>query len=137
MLFNNENLELRKFFFDVWQKFQSNLPLEPLEQQLAAIMVRHPEYHSLLANPESAEQTFTENNPFLHISLHQAIMDQVNTNRPAGVTTIYQELLKKHGDVHEAEHQMMEQLALTLWDLIKEHKSFDENVYLEKLRKVT
>ena len=90
--------------------------MEPLEQMIAAVVEQHPEYHSMLEDPNQAlERDFTpeggESNPFLHLSMHLGIQEQVGTNRPAGIAGVYRQLTLKCGDVHTAEHKMMECLV--------------------------
>jgi hypothetical protein len=133
----NERDHARKVFFDAWEKHQSQAPLEPLEAQLIDIILMHPEYHEVLSHPDDyQEANFSDENPFLHLSLHLAIREQVSLDRPAGIKTIYKNLLTKHQDILMAEHQMMNCLALILWDAQQNGKVADEKVYLEKLRQL-
>ena len=37
-------------------------------------------------------------NPFLHISLHLAIIEQVQTNRPFGINEAYYKLVNKYNN---------------------------------------
>lgn len=141
MFENNERKELRQFYFDVWQKYQQKQTLEPLEQQLISIILQHPEYHEIFTDPEKilAHDYLAEagnSNPFLHLSLHQALLEQVATNRPAGITAIYQKLIQQIGEVHSAEHAMMEILAETLWEGMRQGKFVDDQTYLAKLQRL-
>ena len=79
--------------------------------------------------PESGET-----NPFLHMSLHISIRDQVTTNNPQGVTTIYNKLCHKLGDQHNAEHKMIECLASFMWEVQSQNKAPDMKVYLQNLK---
>jgi len=92
-MFSSDRDAMRKIFFEAWRKHQEKLPLEQLEAQLIDIILFHPEYQVLLDNPEQYQTVdFDETNPFLHLSLHLAIREQIKTNRPAGVTAIYETL---------------------------------------------
>ena len=133
--------QLRRLYLEAWRKFSAKQPLEPLEAQLAAVIVEHPEYLTWIEagdaaiaaefTPESGRQ-----NPFLHMGFHLALREQVATNRPHGITAIHQRLAKKMGDVHAAEHAMLEPLAETLWEAQRANRMPDEQAYLERLKKL-
>jgi hypothetical protein len=131
--------QLRRMYLEAWRKFSAKQPLEPLEAQLAAVVVEHPEYLQWIEagdaalsaefTPESGKQ-----NPFLHMGLHLAIREQVATNRPAGIADLHRRLATKLGDVHAAEHAMLEPLAEALWEAQRNNRMPDEQAYLERLR---
>ena len=140
MMFSQNREEIRQFFIDVWNKYRSQQPLEPLEKIIAGIVREHPEYHRLLETQESAlEKDFLpelgEANPFLHMGMHIAIREQLATNRPAGIIDVYQSLLAKIQDPHEVEHRMLECLGEMLWRAQRDAAYPDETAYLECLRK--
>jgi hypothetical protein len=128
-------------YLEAWRKFSARAPLEPLEAQLAAVITEHPEYVTWV---ETGEQVlaaeFTpeggRENPFLHMGLHLAIREQVATDRPPGVNEIHEKLSARLGDAHAAEHAMLEPLAEALWEAQRSGRMPDEQVYLERLRKL-
>ncbi len=119
---------------------QNNAVLTPLEAQIAAVLDEHPYYHVLFQNDQSLAQDFLaaqgEENPFLHMSLHLALQDQIKTNRPSGIAQVYQGLLTKGLDAHEAEHQMLEILAEFMWQSLKHQQTNNEQAYLEQLKRL-
>ena len=132
--------QMRRLYLEAWRKFNARAPLEPLEAQLAAVIAEHPEYVTWLESGEASLNTeFTpeggRENPFLHMGLHLAIREQVTTNRPAGITDVHQKLSTRLG-AHEAEHAMLQPLAETLWEAQREGQMPNEQVYLERLRKL-
>ena len=141
-LFSGESrARMRRRYVDAWRKFQAREPLEPLEAQLAALIAEHPEYvSSLEAGEEALEAEFTpeggRENPFLHMGLHLAIREQVATDRPAGIARVHRQLTRRSGSAHEAEHAMIETLAATLWEAQRSGHAPDEQVYLERLRRL-
>ena len=140
-MFSNNRNQLRKMFFHSWQKFQSGETLEPLEQIIAQIVQQHPEYHSLLADEIAhLDKDYTpemgETNPFLHMSMHIAIVEQLSVDRPAGIKDLYQQLVLKFSDSHEAEHHIMECLGQVMWEAQRNQAMPDDNQYLECLRKL-
>jgi hypothetical protein len=131
---SSERNEMRKVFYASWQKHLRQLPLEALEIQLIDVILLHPELHHLFEQPEDfLEEDFADANPFLHLGLHLALREQVSTNRPAGIQTVYAKLCGKLDDVHLAEHQMMDCLAEILWDVQQNNTPPDEQQYLKKL----
>ena len=136
MIFGNDRNQLRNAYADAWHKFQQGLPMEPLEQQIAAVIKEHPEYHNMLNKLESDFlPEMGETNPFLHMGMHLALREQLATNRPAGIQACYQALVKKHQSDHEAEHDMMECLAEALWLAQRQGSLPDETAYLNCLKK--
>lgn len=135
-MYSNERHLYRQAFFNAWEKYCKHLPLEPVEQQLIEIILLHPEYQGLLQQSKSSESQEYElaDNPFLHLSLHLAIQDQLRLNRPQGIVECYQALLQRDADTHHVIHLMMECLAQTLWEAQQLGKQPDERIYLEKLK---
>ena len=129
----NQVQDTRPVFFDTWAKHKKGDTLTPLETALLDIMLAHPEYHQVLDNRNSANKTFFaelgEDNPFLHMGLHLAVREQVATNRPTGIQSVYQALIKQHAPL-DAEHMLMQCLADSLWLAQKNHQMPDENAYL-------
>lgn len=136
-MFSSERDELRKTFFNAWQKHLQQLPIEPIEAEIIDVILHHPEYHALLSSEENfLGKDFETENPFLHMSLHLALREQIKTNRPAGISKIFSKLSQRLGDELIAEHLMLEPLAQMIWDAQKNHKMPDENEYLELLLKL-
>ena len=128
-------------YLDTWRKYTAQLPLEPLEAQVAAVIAEHPEYVPLLeSGPQAVDANFTpeggRENPFLHMGLHLAIREQVATDRPPGIAQIHLSLSQRLGTSHTAEHAMLEVLAETLWESQRSAQPPDEQRYLERLRKL-
>lgn len=137
MIFGQDRNELRKMYADAWEKFSNKAILSPLESQIAAVVEWHPEYHADVS-AEELNKDYTpdggQTNPFLHMGLHLGIREQVATDRPAGIAAVFSTLLKKTGDAHAAEHQMIDCLAETLWEAQSQNTAPDETAYLERLR---
>jgi hypothetical protein len=141
-LFSGESrAHMRRRYLEAWRKFTAGEALEPLEAQLAAVIAEHPEYIGWLEAGEAAlSADFTpaagRENPFLHMGLHLAIREQVATDRPAGIAAIHQQLTRRAGSAHAAEHAMIESLAETLWEAQRSGGAPDEEQYLERLRRL-
>ena len=71
------------------------------------------------------------------MGLHLGIREQVATRRPAGIEKVFDTLTKQLGDVHAAEHRMIDCLAETLWEAQSRNTAPDERKYLERLLQLT
>ena len=132
-MYTNDRNAYRQAFFTAWQTYQKNLPLDAVEKALVEIILMHPEYQDLLAHAEQQEFTLEEN-PFLHMSLHLALLEQIRADRPTGIKVIYQALVQASQSEHDAQHKMMQCLAEMMWEAQQEGVIPDEQKYLLKLR---
>ena len=133
--------QLRAVYIDAWRKRRAGLPMEPLEMQVADVIELHPEYHaSLAAGGEVVDRDYTpeggQSNPFLHMGLHLAVRDQLATDRPPGIRRAFEDVVRRMGDSHEAEHRMIDCLAETLWEAQRSGLPPDEQTYLERVRRL-
>jgi len=139
MIFGQDRDELRKMYADAWRKRCDKQPLSPLEAQIADVIEIHPEYHDDVTG-DNLDRNYDpdggQTNPFLHMGLHLGIREQVATNRPAGIAAVCAAVSTKLGDLHAAEHQMIECLAETLWEAQSSGQPPDEARYLERLRQL-
>jgi hypothetical protein len=113
--------------------------MEPMEKVIAHIIQQHPEYHDMLEQEDIAlNKDFLpeagETNPFLHISMHISLQEQISVDRPHGITAAYKELIMGKGDAHTAEHIMMECLGQMLWEAQRNNQTPDEHAYLECIK---
>ena len=138
-LFNPSRDQVRQFFFDAWAKFQKRQPLTDLEGIALEVMQMHPEYHSVLNAPQQfMEQAYFpelgETNPFLHMSLHMSILEQISINQPIGIAEAYQNLTRKYGNVSDAQHDLMDCLAETIWQAQRSGMPLDALAYSERIK---
>jgi len=138
-MFNPSRDEVRDFFFGVWAKSQANQALTPLESMALAVVIEHPEYHEILANPgRYRDRTWTpeggETNPFLHLSVHLAIEEQLSIDQPPGIRGIVVELEKKRGSAMDARHDVIDCLVEQIWQAQRNAVAFNNAAYLECLR---
>ena len=101
-MFNPSRDQVRQFFCTAWKKHQERLPLVGAEVTAADIAVRHPEYHTLLGDADQAlGQEWTpeggQMNPFLHLSLHLAIHEQVSIDQSPGIRAAFEGLRARLG----------------------------------------
>src|SRR5262245_12003566 len=112
-MFNPSRDEARRFLIEAWKKRREGRPLTGLEEIAAGIIARHPEYHALLEAPEAnLDRDYLPEsggvNPFLHLSLHLAVAEQLAIDQPPGIRAQFERLRAAHGDEHPAEHAVLE-----------------------------
>ncbi len=131
--------ELRRTYSEAWRKHLDHAPLTPLEAMIADVIGVHPEYHAIVADAETAlayepGAAGGAENPFLHMGLHLAVRDQVSIDRPPGVRELHGLLQARYGDLHRAEHALMEALGAALWQAQRAGQAPDEEHYLSLAR---
>jgi Domain of unknown function (DUF1841) len=131
--------QLRRSYAEAWAKSRARLPLTPLDAAIADVINVHPEYQPVVRNADEAvsyapSASGDAENPFLHMGLHLAVRDQVSVDRPPGIRQVHALLQAQYGDVHRAEHAMMEALGETLWQAQRSGSAPDEQQYLARLR---
>jgi hypothetical protein len=132
--------ELRRTYSESWRKHVAGSPLTPLEAMIADVIGLHPEYQAVIQDADAA-LAFEPNaapateNPFLHMGLHMAVREQISIDRPPGVRDLHRRLQTRYGDVHDAEHILMEALAETLAEAQRTGRPPDEARYLDLARR--
>ncbi len=134
-MFSPTRDQARRFFFDTWTKYRDQTPLTDLEKIALQVVLAHPEYHALLEQPErNLDRDYTpeggELNPFLHLSLHLAIEEQLSIDQPPGIRSRYQRLAQRTGSEHDAKHALLECLGETIWESQRAGAPPDQDVYL-------
>ena len=133
-MFNPSRDQAREFWFAAWAKFQAQAPLTALEKIAVEIATRHPEYHAMLTRTDAnvtrdfpVEAGVT--NPYLHLSMHMAITEQISINQPRGITDIYTTLCHQKNDEHAAQHEIMDCLGEMIWHA-QRHKTAPDSTIL-------
>jgi hypothetical protein len=139
-MFNPSRDQARRFLAEAWQKRRDKLPASPLEVIAADIAAMHPEYHALLeAGAAALAREWTpedgEANPFLHLSLHLAIEEQLSIDQPPGIRAAFDQRVARHGDRHAALHDILDCLGETLWRASRDRTPLDADAYLECIRR--
>jgi len=138
-LFDPTREEVRAFFFALWAKSRAGAALTPLESMALASVLEHPEYHAVLDDPQASRgrewpPEGGETNPFLHLSLHLAIDEQVSIDQPPGIAAEVARLAARLGSAHAARHAVMDCLAEAIWQAQRHGAGFDNAAYLGCLR---
>ena len=124
-----------RFFFDTWRKYRAGETLSALEEMVLAVIALHPEYHPLFDDAKrNLERDYAPEdgaiNPFLHLSLHLAIDEQLSIDQPPGLTAEFARIAAASGSVHDAKHALLECLAETIWQAQRAGGPPDQAFYL-------
>jgi len=139
-MFNPSRDQVRQFFFDAWRKHGNREVLAGLDAVAVGVMLLHPEYQPVLDDPERYRDReyrpdSGDTNPFLHMSMHLAIEEQLSVDQPAGIKSEFARLAARLGDRHAACHEVMECLAETVWRSQRDGVPPDPLAYLECLKR--
>jgi hypothetical protein len=136
-MFDPSREQAREAFFGAWRKYRAGEPLTGIETLALGVILLHPEYHELLSHPDRyRDRDYTaEANPFLHLSLHLALEEQLSIDQPPGIGGLYQEIFLKFKDRHAALHEALECLAETVWRAQRDKAAPDAVAYLDCLEK--
>ena len=139
-MFNPSQHDVRRFFCEAYRKERSHEILTPLEAVARDWIVRHPEYADHLDDVEQALAADFgveggQANPFLHLSMHLSIAEQVSIDQPPGIRAATQALAQRLGSEHEAHHQVMECLGEMIWHSQRNGLPPDGAAYLDCVRR--
>jgi hypothetical protein len=130
--------EVRHFFCDTWRKAQANDLLTPLEAIARDWLLQHPEYENDFINPEAGSKDYRieqgQSNPFLHLSMHLSIAEQISIDQPRGIRDAFLALAQRLGSEHEAHHEIMECLGQMMWTAQRNGTPPDGDAYVECIR---
>ena len=120
-MFNPSRDDVRKFFCAAWRKHTDGSVLTPLEAAALKWIAVHPEYHALLADePRALAEDYAvergQSNPFLHLSMHLALEEQLSIDQPPGIGAAFRRLAARSSDEHGAAHEAMECLGEVVWN---------------------
>jgi hypothetical protein len=133
--------DVRTFFCEAYQKQRagSNV-LSPMDALAVDWIAAHPEYHAELADLPAALAAVYDveagrTNPFLHLSMHLSISEQISIDQPSGIRQAVELLAAKRGSLHDAHHEVMECLGEMVWASQRSGLPPDGLAYLEAVRK--
>lgn len=132
--------DVRRFFCEASRKLDAGEPLTPLEAIAADWIEQHPEYRADLSDAEAAvaaSYTVEEGrtNPFLHLSMHLSISEQVSIDQPRGIKQAFELLAARRNSAHEAHHEMMECLGEMVWASQRSGLPPDGQAYIDCVRR--
>ncbi len=138
-MFNPSQEDVRRFFCDVFSKHRNHQILTPLETIASDWIMQHPEYDSILTDLDkalAADYSVEQgHNPFLHLSMHLSISEQISIDQPPGIRKAFQALLQRKGSEHDAHHEIMECLGEMIWTAQRTGQPPDSAAYIENIKR--
>ncbi len=139
-MYQPSQLDVRRFFCATYARGSAGQVLDPMQAIAWPWVEQHPEYHAELADEASAlalEYRVEDGrvNPFLHLSMHLTISEQMSIDQPAGIRQAVQLLARRLGSLHEAQHVAMEALGEMVWASQRSGLPPDGEAYLERVRR--
>jgi len=139
-MFTPSRDEARRFLVDAWGKYRAGAPLTALERMAAGIVALHPEYHPIVEDPDrhldrDYRPESGDVNPFLHLSLHLAVAEQLGIDQPPGIRAHHERLTLARGDEHAALHALLDCLGEVLWHAQRHGTPPDAAIYLACLER--
>ena len=139
-MFTPSQHDVRTFFCEAWRKQRAAEALSPMETLAAEWIDRHPEYHGDLADLQAAlAAVYTveegRSNPFLHLSMHLSISEQCSIDQPRGIRQAVELLAARRGDLHQAQHEVMDCLGEMIWTSQRSGLPPDPHAYLDAVRR--
>lgn len=139
-MFTPSQEDVRRFFCAAYAKQREGGVLTPLEAIAADWILQHPEYHAELGDAEAAVAAVYDvehgrPNPFLHLSMHLSISEQISIDQPRGIKQAFELLAAKRGSAHEAQHEVMECLGQMMWESQRSGRPPDGEAYIDCVRR--
>lgn len=138
-MFTPSSHDVRRFFCEALRKQRAGEILSPMDAIAADWISQHPEYDEALSDAEAAiARDYSveggQANPFLHLSMHLSIAEQVSIDQPPGIRAACNSLTTKLG-AHEAHHQIMECLGEMIWKSQRTNTPPDAAAYVDCVRR--
>lgn len=134
-MFDPSRDQARNFFIGAWRKRVGGKVLTPLEHMAADVIALHPEYHAMLEDPDALAREFLPDsgqiNPFLHLSLHLAVEEQLSIDQPPGLRAAFARCQLRRGNRHDALHDVLECLGEMLFNAQRSGRPPDGAAYVE------
>lgn len=139
-MFTPSQHDVRRFFCDTQRKHHANEILTPLEAIARDWIMQHPEYAAELGDTEAAlaadySVESGKTNPFLHLSMHLSIAEQISIDQPPGIRHAAQQLAQRLGSEHDAHHQIMECLGEMIWTSQRSGLPPDGQAYIDCIKR--
>jgi hypothetical protein len=139
-MFNPSQTDVRRFFCETYRKHCQSEILTPMEAIARDWIIQHPEYHTILGDVEAAlvadyAVEGGQSNPFLHLSMHLSIEEQIAIDQPVGIKGAYLSVAHKLGSAHDAHHHIMECLGQMIWTSQRNNLPPDGVAYVECVKR--
>jgi hypothetical protein len=132
----------REHMHEIWELAKKDQldDLSDEDKLLAQIMIDHEDefFNDFEFSDVLAERDYdpdTEVNPFLHITLHAIVENQLKEKEPIELYQFYNSMKRQKVSNHDTIHLIGRMLAPLMFSVTKGHKEFDMNRYSSMLKK--
>ena len=137
-MFTPSRDEARRFLAEAWAKQRDGRRCRRSSARSSTSSRCTPRYHALLEDADrNLDRDFAPEagavNPFLHLSLHLAVAEQLAIDQPPGIRAEFERLRAHHGDEHDALHDLVECLGEVVWQAQRAGGGPDASLYLSLL----
>jgi hypothetical protein len=131
----------RQHMLEIWQHAKTN-DLDYLseeEQLIGKLMLEHEEYHNQFELADALEDYHFDPesgvNPFLHITIHAIVENQLKSKQPIEAYQFYNSMRRKKVSHHETIHLIANIFAPLMFQVLKRQEPFDNELYKQLLKK--
>ena len=127
----------RQYLHDVWKEANGGATLSGEDALLAKVMREHPEYHNTweFAEVVGAEDVVIDGvNPYLHITMHAIVENQIARKDPPEVPDTLERLLEQGMTRHEAIHAIAAEVVEVAFPVFQGRELFKTKRYIKRLR---
>jgi hypothetical protein len=129
----------RQRFCEIWQALQAGESLTGEEGRIGRILEEHPEYREAWDRdepPGESEYTIGGVNPFLHVSSHVAVENQLALGHPPDVVEAKERMERNGTPPHEAIHRIGAILMEEIRRALLAKRPINLHRYRRKIRKL-
>ncbi len=113
----------------LWARRDEKETMHPTERRLLELLETHREYRPFWEGAEPGP----DENPFLHVVMHEVIDRQVAKDDPPGTREAFEALVAAGIDPHDAQHRILEVFARAMHELMEKGAPVDPEVYRSRL----
>ena len=139
-MFNPSQEDVRRFFCSAYAKSRNAQPMDAIETLAGQWIAEHPQYHADLQDQEAAitrvyPEGSGQTNPFLHLSMHLSISEQCSIDQPRGIRQAVELLTARRDDLHQAHHEVMDELGQMIWNAQRANRAPDGAAYIDAVQR--
>jgi len=113
----------------LWARRDERETMHPTERRLLELLETHREYRPFWEGADPGP----EENPFLHVVMHEVIDRQVAKDDPPGTREAFERLVNAGLDPHDAQHRILEVFARAMHELMAGGRPLDPTIYRARL----
>jgi len=113
----------------LWARRDERASMHPTERRLLELLESHREYRPFWEGADPGP----EENPFLHVVMHEVIDRQIAKDDPPGTREAFERLVNGGVDPHDAQHRILEVFARAMHELMAAGRPLDPADYRARL----